>query len=145
MTETRTTSTTTRRGPARQTRPSKSGRAERKVGTRMFHGVSFRLLHNPPLDQISAMFGRLRHDAADWTWGYRNRFLQRYLDIANQVPGTILCLGCELYTVTKELGADFWIGLADWVRGQGFKGPLTYAANWGGWADDAEYKRLKAL
>ena len=31
----------------------------------MFHGVSFRLLHNPPLDQITAMFGRLRQDGAD--------------------------------------------------------------------------------
>ncbi len=151
----------------------------------MFHGVSFRLLHNPPLDQITAMLGRLRQDgadaisiiphhyvslapgtanlaappagwqppwfiypdtgqdpshpfhntpepelvlaackaaaglgfqvmlkphidcyqagwrgdisvkgaAADWTWGYRNRFLQRYLDMAKQIDGTILCLG----------------------------------------------------
>jgi hypothetical protein len=202
----------------------------------VLHGVSFRLLHNPPIDAIQALFTRLRQDgcdaisiiphhyvslvpgtanlgpppqefgnpwfiypdvgqdpahpfhntpepelvletcqlaaklgfrvmlkphvdsyqagwrgnisvkdrAADWTWGYRNRFLQRYVDIAKQVDGTILCLGCELYTVTKELGPDFWIGVADWVRGQGFQGPLTYAANWG-WADDAEYRRLAPL
>ncbi|HMA34403.1 MAG TPA: glycosyl hydrolase, partial [Chloroflexia bacterium] len=203
----------------------------------MLHGVSFRLLHNPPIDQITSLFARLRQDGcdaiaiiphhyvslqpgtpnlaappngwqppwfiypdlgqdpshpfhntpepelvlqtcqaaraagfrvmlkphidsyqagwrgdisvkdhtADWVWGYRNRFLQRYVDIAKQIDGAILCLGCELYTVTKELGPEFWIGVAAWVRGQGFSGPLTYAANWGGWADDAEYKRLKDL
>src|SRR5690349_17522909 len=31
----------------------------------MLHGVSFRLLHNPPLEQITAMFQRLRQDGAD--------------------------------------------------------------------------------
>ncbi|HUS14166.1 MAG TPA: glycosyl hydrolase [Chloroflexia bacterium] len=203
----------------------------------MFHGVSLRLLHNPPLEQISALLGRLRTDgcdaisiiphhyvslepgtanlsappagfeppwfiypdlgqdpthpfhntpepelvraaslaaaamgfqvlikphidcyqagwrgdisvkdkAADWVWAYKNRFLQRYVSIAKETPNAILCLGCELYTVSKELGAEFWIGVAEWVRAQGFGGPLTYAANWGGWADDAEYRRVKDL
>ncbi|MDQ2805689.1 MAG: glycosyl hydrolase, partial [Chloroflexota bacterium] len=203
----------------------------------MLHGVSFRLLHNPPLADIQALFARLKADgcdaisiiphhyvslepgtanlgpppagfdppwfiypdhgqdpthpfhntpepelvlaacqaatalgmrvmlkphidcyqagwrgdisvkkhAADWVWAYRNRFLNRYLDMAKQVHDAILCLGCELYTTTKDLGPEFWIGMADWARGQGFKGALTYAANWGGWADDAEYRRLETL
>ncbi|HUS15254.1 MAG TPA: hypothetical protein VM536_09585, partial [Chloroflexia bacterium] len=169
----------------------------------MFHGVSLRLLHNPPLEQISALLGRLRNDGcdavsiiphhyvslepgtaklsappagfeppwfiypdlgqdpthpfhntpepelvrgaslaaaamgfqvlikphidcyqagwrgdisvkgktADWVWAYKNRFLQRYVSIAKETPNAILCLGCELYTVSKELGAEFWIGV----------------------------------
>ena len=56
----------------------------------------------------------------------------------------MLSLGCELVQVTKDLGAEFWIGVAQWVRARGFTGPLTYSANWG-YADDAEYNRLKAL
>lgn len=31
----------------------------------MFHGVSFRLLHNPPLDPIKDLFSRLRQDGCD--------------------------------------------------------------------------------
>src|SRR4051812_539143 len=108
-------------------------------------GLGFQVMLKPHVDSYQADwrgFISVKDHAADWAWAYRNRFLQRYVDIAKQIDGAILCLGCELYTVTKELGAEFWIGLAQWVREQGFTGPLTYAANWG-WSGDAEYNRLK--
>ncbi len=111
-------------------------------------GLGLRVLLKPHIDSYQAAWrGDISVQArtADWVWGYRNRFLQRYIDIARQVDGAILSLGCELYTVTKELGPEFWIGLAEWVRGQGFRGALTYAANWGGWGPDAEYRRLADL
>gem|GEM_PF-2130987 len=109
--------------------------------------LGLRVLLKPHIDSYAAAwrgFISVQARTADWVWSYRQRFLARYLDIARQVDGTILSLGCELYTVSKELGSEFWIGLAAWARRQGFQGPLTYAANWG-WADDAEYRRLYAL
>ncbi len=111
-------------------------------------GLGMRVMLKPHIDCYQAGWRgdiSVKSRASDWVWAYRNRFLQRYLDMAKQVHDTILCLGCELYTVTKDLGPEFWIGMADWARGQGFKGPLTYAANWGGWAGDAEYRRLETL
>jgi hypothetical protein len=85
--------------------------------------------------------------AADFRYAYRERFLRRYIQIAKSLKDPILCLGCELYTVTKELGAEFWVDMARWVRsryGGGYSGRLTYAANWGV-GPDAEYNRLAAL
>ena len=110
-------------------------------------GQGLRVLLKPHIESYSASWRgyiSVKNHTAEWVAAYRHRFLGRYLDIARQVDGAILCLGSELYTVTKELGAEFWIELAQWVRGQGFQGELTYAANWG-WADDAEYRRLTAL
>lgn len=78
-----------------------------------------------------------------WATAYK-RFLRPYVDLARRLH-TDLCLGCELYTVTKDLGAAFWISVADWARRTGgFRGALTYAANWG-WEADAEYNRLADL
>ncbi len=114
---------------------------------RLANQLGMRVLLKPHIDSYAADwrgFISVQDRVTDWAWSYRQHFLARYLDIARQVDGTILSLGCELYTVTKELGAEFWIGLAAWVRQQGFTGPLTYAANWG-WADDAEYNRLSTL
>jgi hypothetical protein len=104
------------------------------------------VLLKPHLDSYSASWRgniSVKQKAVDFAWSYRHRLLPTYISMAKEL-GLGLCMGCELYTVTKELGAGFWSGLAVWIREQGFTGPLTYAANWG-WADDAEYRRLEAL
>src|SRR4051812_34731142 len=84
--------------------------------------LGLRVMLKPHID---SNYGAWRGDisvqtrAADWIWAYRNRFLPRYVDLARQLRGDpILCIGCELLQVTRELGADFWIGVVDWVRAQ---------------------------
>jgi hypothetical protein len=87
-----------------------------------------------------------RERARQWRSAYR-QFLRRYIEIAKELHNPILCMGCELYTVTKELGPGFWIEMAKWVRsrhGGNYKGQLTYASNWG-IGPDAEYNRLLSL
>lgn len=80
---------------------------------------------------------------APWQRAYR-AFLRPYVALA-QATGAGLVLGCELYEVTRHLGAAWWVAQARWVREtRGFRGPLTYAANWG-WGADAEYARLESL
>lgn len=82
-------------------------------------------------------------DVSTWRDAYR-AFLRSYVGLAQQT-GATLCMGCELYTVTKQHGAGWWVDLARWVRQNlHFTGPLTYAANWG-WGDDAEVRRLEPL
>jgi hypothetical protein len=84
--------------------------------------------------------------ASQFRTAYR-AFIRRYTQIAKQLRNPVFVLGTELYTVTKELGAAFWIEQAAWVRsryGAAYNGPLTYAANWGV-GPDAEYNRLAAL
>lgn len=55
-----------------------------------------------------------------------------------------LCIGTELVQITKDYGADFWLNIVRWLRYKGVRNRLTYAANWG-WAEDAEYNRLRDL
>ncbi|HMA34011.1 MAG TPA: SDR family oxidoreductase, partial [Chloroflexia bacterium] len=52
--------------------------------------------------------------------------------------------GVEYVQITRDQGAGFWTGVADWAAAQGYSGALTYAANWG-WGDDAEFRRLAPL
>ena len=114
---------------------------------RLAAGMGFQVMLKPQIASHDATWRgdiSVKDRAADWVWTYRNRFLKRYVDIAKEVDGTILCLGSELVTVTKELGPEFWIGVANWVREQGFGGSLTYAAAWG-WTPDSELRRLEAL
>jgi hypothetical protein len=66
----------------------------------------------------------------DLEWAYRWRFLARYLSMAGEL-GCGLVIGTELLQFGRDLSAGFWIDIAHWCRRQGFKGPLTYAANWG--------------
>jgi hypothetical protein len=67
---------------------------------------------------------------ADLEWAYRWRFLARYLAIAGELDCGLV-MGTELLQFTRDLGVSFWIIMAHWCRTQGFRGPLTYAANWG--------------
>jgi hypothetical protein len=81
---------------------------------------------------------------ADLEWAYRWRFLARYLAIAGEL-GCGLVIGTELLQFGRDMGVSFWINIAHWCRTQRFRGPLTYAANWGEevdnlgalWADPA--------
>jgi hypothetical protein len=67
---------------------------------------------------------------ADLEWAYRWRFLARYLAIAGELDCGLV-IGTELLQFTRDMSPEFWIGIAHWCRAQGFKGLLTYAANWG--------------
>lgn len=79
---------------------------------------------------------------ADWFWGYCNRFLDRYLPMMERHD--IIILGTEYLQVTRELGPDWLKRVVDWTRQKYPKlYNLAYCANWGGWADDAEFARLK--
>ena len=112
------------------------------------HKLGLQVMLKPVIDSYQAGWRgdiSVKKLAGDWNAVYKTRFLQRYVDMAKAEGVETLAIGDEMYTVTKELGPEFWIGIADWVRGQGFQGKLTYAANWGGWADDAEYRRLEKL
>ena len=100
----------------------------------------------PHLDSYWAAwrgFISVQRKTADWRWAYLHRFLAPYVNMAQELD-VDLCMGTELYTVTKELCAAYWVSVAMWIRVQGFHGPLTYAANWGVEAD-AEYNRLRTL
>lgn len=68
--------------------------------------------------------------AADFDWAYRWRFLSRYLAMAGELECGLI-FGTELLQVSRDLGAVFWIKIAHWCREHGFRGLLTYAANWG--------------
>jgi hypothetical protein len=57
--------------------------------------------------------------------------LARTISVSTDTAPVMLSIGCELLQITREWGVDFWISIAKWVRAQGFKGHLTYAANWG--------------
>jgi hypothetical protein len=107
-----------------------------------------RVLLKPHIDSYAADWRgyiSVRARRADWYYAYKERFLRRYIQIAKALKDPILCLGTELYTVTKELGWEFWRDLAVWTKatnGGAYRGMLTYAANWGIGAD-AEYERLR--
>lgn len=65
-----------------------------------------------------------------WAGDYRY-MLSNYVRIASETHSG-LCLGCELGSITREAGPEFWVDLARWVRADcRFNGLLTYAANWG--------------
>jgi hypothetical protein len=76
-------------------------------------------------------------------WAYRD-FLRPHLTIAKEEGVEAVCLGTELYTVTKEFGGDLVRVAATYARNQGYDGTLVYAANWGVGAD-AEFERLRAV
>jgi hypothetical protein len=84
------------------------------------------------------------HLPSDWTWAYKERLLRPYLAMVRSIPDCALIFGTELYTVTKQLGATFWQHIAQWLRKEGVRSELTYAANWGH-GDDAEFTRLEGL
>jgi hypothetical protein len=89
----------------------------------------------PHLDPIEGGMARMGQRAAqglraDLEWAYRWRFLARYLAMAGEL-GCGLVIGTELLQFTRDMSPEFWIGIAHWCRAQGFKGLLTYAANWG--------------
>lgn len=82
---------------------------------------------------------------------YREQMLRPFVEILKGLSGQhgapILCMGCEYYAMTKELGPAWWIDQATWLRsrsGANWSGLLTYAANWGV-EMDAEYNRLWML
>lgn len=82
--------------------------------------------------------------AADWMFAYKYRFLSKYLPIVQEYD-LDLVIGTELYTVTKELGPQFWIDILRWLRKtKRVRQRLTYAANWGP-GEDGEYYRLRGL
>lgn len=86
-----------------------------------------------------------RRLAHDFVWGYCYRFLAQYVSIAGEL-GAGLVFGTELYSISRNYGADIWVRIVELIRGAlGFRGPLTYSANWGGWGDDAEWLRLHDL
>jgi hypothetical protein len=71
--------------------------------------------------------------------------VQHYADIA-QTTEADLCMGTELYLITRDHGAEFWRNIATVLRNMGFTRQLTYCANWG-WPTDpqAEWVIMREL
>lgn len=111
-------------------------------------GMGFeRVLIKPMIDSDYAQWRGFINIPDDlrlaWSAAYKTRLLAPYLPLVKEF-GLDLCIGTELYTVTKKLGAPFWLDVVQWLRQQGVTQRLTYAANWG-WEADAEYNRLRPL
>lgn len=118
------------------------------LAARMAKQLGFEVWLKPHIDSnFGAWRGWIsipRSLRSDLAWAYRWRFLARYLGIARELD-LGLVIGTELLQLSRDCGAGFWTELARWCREQGFKGLLTYAANWGEelllladlWADSA--------
>jgi hypothetical protein len=111
--------------------------------------LGLRVVLTPHLDSD---YGAWRGDiqipdtlVVEFELAYRDIFLLPYIAIARDVPGTVLCLGKELYRVTQNpaLGPAFWLRMLEYARAVGFTGPCTYGANWGFNPADAEYYLMR--
>ena len=109
-----------------------------------------RVMIKPMIDSYNAAwrgFLSIGEHAGEFGWAYRHRFLSTYLPLLQEFPQIDLIFGTEMVQTTRELGPDFWTGIARWLRNRGVKNRLGYAANWGWWNpnDPPEYRRLMPL
>lgn len=111
-------------------------RVEHAVRTAQALGMT--VLLKPHIDPIQGGWrGYIATRGLTWafTQAYRD-FIARYARQVAGIPNVMLSLGCELWQITTELGPEYFIDLARYIRYEvGFRGPLTYAANWGNNAD----------
>ncbi|MCI0364207.1 MAG: hypothetical protein L0Y44_11850 [Phycisphaerales bacterium] len=68
-------------------------------------------------------------EPSDWEtwWVNYDRFIDRFVDVANQGEADMLIIGSELNSTEEQL--DRWKRVADRVRAE-FKGQIAYSANW---------------
>ncbi|HUS15586.1 MAG TPA: hypothetical protein VM536_11295 [Chloroflexia bacterium] len=113
------------------------------------HSLGMTVMLKPHVDLADASHwrgeigARFSGEAAWQAWfaSYQN-FINHYAAVAQQGGADYLCIGTELMgTTTREAQ---WRTVVAGVRAQ-YKGPLTYAANWGGeetgirWWDALDY------
>jgi hypothetical protein len=108
--------------------------ARLEYAVRVAQSLGMTVLLKPHIDPIQGGWrGYIATRGLTWafTQAYRD-FITRYVRQVAGIPDVMVCLGCELWQITTELGPEFLIDLAQYVRHDlGFTGPLTYAANWG--------------
>jgi hypothetical protein len=112
------------------------------------HAVGLKVLLKPHVDWTDGGWrGSFFFDEAkapggrdNWWSSYRALITDTvHLAMAHNAEG--ICIGTEFADINKEPGsASQWIHIINDIRGMGYAGKLTYAANWGLGAD-AEYNR----
>jgi hypothetical protein len=109
-----------------------------------------RVMIKPMVDSYNAAWRgyiSVQEHAGEFGWAYRHRFLSTYLPLLQEFPQIDLIFGTEMVQTTRELGPEFWIGIARWLRNRGLKNRIGYAANWGWWnpPEPSEYRALMPL
>ncbi|HMA37731.1 MAG TPA: glycoside hydrolase TIM-barrel-like domain-containing protein [Chloroflexia bacterium] len=78
---------------------------------------------------------------ADWWASYR-AMIGDTVRLALDHGAEGICIGTEFWSINKEPGsAAEWTRIIQQIRALGYRGQLTYAANWGAFGADAEYNR----
>lgn len=117
--------------------PNTASHHSLRLAIQRAHGLGLRVMLKPHVDWIREGGWRgwfwMANEAARQAWDYYYRSMMRdYARIAMEEGVEVLCIGCEFTDLNKDANmALVWLGVIADVRGVGYTGKLTYAANWG--------------
>lgn len=109
------------------------------------HALGLKVLLKPHVDWIEGGWRGWFYFAdvqsrADW-WSTYRAMITATTRLALDHGAEGICIGTEFAEINKEAAsAAEWTAIITQIRGAGYHGQLTYAANWG-YGTDAEYNR----
>lgn len=95
------------------------------------HARGLKVMLKPHVDpRDGAWRGSISPSSASaWFSSYRN-FILHYARMATELGVEMFCVGCEYKSMSGSSYTSYWRSIVADVRNV-YKGPLTYAANWG--------------